>query len=151
MEKWERQAGESYPAFQAFKVYLDKRNLREVSETLRKNESLIKRWSAQNHWRERVDAWDNEVSSRALEKASAEFAAMVERQINIGRMFQAKAANAIQQMDLSNLPPKYLTPLSNMAKAGVEIERTARALKVEEPQENNFVKTLNEIWKKENE
>ena len=151
MEKWERQAGESYPAFEAFRVYLEKRNLREVSERLSKNESLIKRWSTQNQWRERVDAWDNEISRRALEKAAADFTAMIERQINIGRMFQAKAANAIQQMDLTDLPPKYLSPLSNLAKVGVEIERSARALKVEEPQENNFVKTLNEIWNKENE
>lgn len=151
MEKWERQAGESYSAYEAFQKYLEKRNLREVAAALGKNESLIKRWSAQNHWRERVDAWDNEVSRRALEKASADFAAMIERQINIGRMFQAKAANAIQQMDLNDLPPKYLTSLSNLAKAGVEIERSARALKVEEPQENTFVKTLTEIWENRDE
>ena len=86
-----------------------------------------------------------------MEKASNDFAAMVERQINIGRMFQAKAANAIQQMDLTDLPPKYLSPLATLAKVGVEIERSARALKVDEPQENNFVKTLTEIWNKENE
>lgn len=151
MEKWERQAGESYSAYEAFQKYLEKRNLREVEAALGKNESLIKRWSAQNHWRERVDAWDNEVSRRTLEKASADFAAMIERQIAIGRMFQAKAANAIQQMDLNDLPPKYLTPLSNLAKVGVEIERSARALKVEEPQENTFVKTLTEIWENRDE
>ena len=151
MNKWERQAGESYSAYEAFRVYLDKRNLREVAAALSKNQSLIKRWSSQNNWRERADAWDNEISRQAIEKAATDFAAMVERQISIGRMFQAKAANAIQQMDLTDLPPKYLTPLSNLAKVGVEIERSARALKVEEPQENNFVKTLSEIWEKENE
>lgn len=150
MEKWERQAGESFSAYEAFQKYLEKRNLREVSAALKKNQSLIKRWSAQNNWRERADAWDNEISRKAMEKASDDFAAMVERQISIGRLFQAKAANAIQQMDLNDLPPKYLSHLSNMAKTGVEIERSARALKVNEPQENTFVKTLSSIWEKEN-
>ena len=71
MNKWERQAGESYSAYEAFRVYLDKRNLREVSAALKKNQSLIKRWSAQNNWRERADAWDNEISRRAIEKAAS--------------------------------------------------------------------------------
>ncbi|MBR0060328.1 MAG: hypothetical protein IJP68_02505 [Selenomonadaceae bacterium] len=57
MNKWERRRGESYPAYEAFKIYLDKRNLREVAQALSKNESLIRRWSAKNHWRERADAW----------------------------------------------------------------------------------------------
>ncbi len=149
MEKWARQNGESYPAFEAFKEYLTERNYRKVAEKLSKSETLIKRWSKKNNWRERADAWDSEMQSRALEKASTEFASMVERQINIGRMFQAKAANAIQQMDFTNLPPKFLPSLIALATAGVKIERSARDLKIEEPQENIFVKTLSEIWEKQ--
>ena len=34
MEKWERQTGESFSAYEAFRVYLDKRNLREVAAAL---------------------------------------------------------------------------------------------------------------------
>ena len=34
MGKWERRRGESYPAYEAFKIYLDKRNLREVAAAL---------------------------------------------------------------------------------------------------------------------
>lgn len=72
MEKWERQSGESYSAYEAFRVYLEKRNLREVSLSLSKNQSLIKRWSSQNKWRERADAWDNEINRRTIEKAASD-------------------------------------------------------------------------------
>lgn len=146
MRKWERQSKESYPAFEAFKVYLTERNYRRVGEVLSKSERLIRRWSKSNNWRERADAWDAELQSRALEKASEEYAQMIERQIKIGRMMQAKSANAIQQMELNNLPPKFLSALTALVTAGVKIERSARDLEKAKPQENLLVETLTKVW-----
>lgn len=146
MELWERQVNESYQAFEAFKVFLTERSYPKVAERLSKSKTLIKRWAKQNHWRERADAWDAELSRAAMEKASKEFAEMIERQINIGRMFQGKAANAIQHMDFSNLPPKFIPALTALVQAGVKIERSARDLKREKPQENLFVETLTKLW-----
>lgn len=148
MELWERQSKESYPAFEAFKVFLTERNYRQVGKILSKSERLMKRWSKEHNWRERADAWDNELSRRALEKASEEYAAMIERQINISRMMQAKAANAIQQMDLTDLPPKFLPALTAMVSAGVKIERSARELENAKPQENLLVETLTRVWER---
>ncbi|MBR1806545.1 MAG: hypothetical protein IJ774_09200 [Selenomonadaceae bacterium] len=93
---WDRQPGESYPAFEAFQTFLTHRNYSEVAALLHKSPTLIKRWARINSWRTRADAWDSELSRQALERASQDFAAMVERQINIGRMLQSRAANAIQ-------------------------------------------------------
>ena len=81
-----------------------------------------------------------------MERASEDFAAMVERQINIGRMLQSRAANAIQRMELTDLPPKFLSALVEAVKVGTNLERTARDLKQSKPQENLFVETLTKIW-----
>ena len=40
MELWERQSKESYPAFEAFKVFLTERNYRRVGKILSKSERL---------------------------------------------------------------------------------------------------------------
>ena len=149
MALWERQVGESYPAFEAFQKYLTERSYPKVAESLSKSKSLIKRWAKKYDWRIRADAWDNEISRQAMNKASEDFAAMVERQINIGRMFQARGATAIQNMDLTNLPPRFLSPAIDLVKVGVNLERSARQLKVDKPQENIFVETLTKIWQEE--
>ena len=146
MNEWARQPNESYHAYEAFQTYLTERNYSRVAEKESKSLSLIKRWAKANCWRERADAWDNEVTRKAMEKASEDFAAMVERQLNIGRMLQARSANALQQINLTNLPPKFIPALVNMLKAGVDVERTARALKADKPQQDLFVDTLTKIW-----
>ena len=143
---WDRQGGESYPAFEAFQTFLTHRNYSEVAALLNKSPTLIKRWARTNSWRARADAWDEQLSRQALEQAAQEFAAMVTRQINIGRMLQSRAANAIQNMDLSNLPPKFMPALIEAIKVGANLERTARELKQTKPQENLFVETLTQIW-----
>lgn len=152
-ELWERQESESYPAFAAFQSYLTAtpRSYTKVAQELRKSLTLIRRWAKRNNWRERADAWDSEVSRRALEQASADYAAMITRQINIGRMFQSRGANAIQAMDLSNLPPKFLPALIDLTKTGANLERSARDLQNREKpsQENLFVSTLEKIWRGE--
>lgn len=149
MNIWERQAGESYPAFEAFQTFLTERSYPKVSQACAKSLTLIKRWAKQNNWRERADAWDAEVSRKAMQKAADDFAKMIERQINIGRMFQSRGANAIQQIDLTELPPKFLPALVEMTKVGVNLERTARELGKTEPQKDLFVSTLTKIWEKE--
>ena len=45
MAKWERQRGESYPAFEAFQTYLEERTYPKVARRLSKSLTLIKRWA----------------------------------------------------------------------------------------------------------
>ena len=146
---WDRQSGESYPAFEAFKIFLDlkPRTYKRVSDTVGKSLTLIKRWAKNHHWRDRADAYDAELQRKSMEKAADEYAVMIARHINVGKLLQAKAANAISQMDLSNLPPKFLPALANMIKIGAQLERNARELNNEgNTSENLFVETLNKIY-----
>ena len=76
------------------------------------------------------------ISEKAAEKAAEEYSKMLEVQINLGKMLQAKAAKAIQNIDFENVSIKSLPSIVNAINVGVEIERTAREL--------NFEQKLNE-------
>lgn len=56
---WNRQPGESAPAYEAFAFYrdIDGQSIRLVADLLCKQPSLLFRWSARHHWGARVDAW----------------------------------------------------------------------------------------------
>lgn len=151
---WERQENESNKAFQAFCIFRDLgtgRTLAAVSEKLRKSYDLIRRWSKNYFWQNRADAWDKMISEKAAEKAAEEYSKMLEVQINLGKMLQAKAAKAIQNIDFENVSIKSLPSVVNAINIGVEIERTARELSLQKSEEkisseNIFVETLTKIW-----
>lgn len=151
---WERQEKESSKAFQAFCIYRDLgagRTLAAVSEKLRKSYDLIRRWSKNFNWKERADAWDKFITEKAARQAADEYAKMLEVQINLGKMLQAKAAKAIQNMNFDEVSIKSLPAVVNAINVGVEIERTARELNLKEnspkkSSENVFVETLTKIW-----
>ena len=128
---WERQENETNKAFQAFCIYRDLgagRTLAAVAEKLRKSYDLIRRWSKNYFWQNRADAWDKMISEKAAQKAAEEYSKMLEVQINLGKMLQAKAAKAIQNIDFENVSVKSLPSIVNAINVGVEIERTAREL-----------------------
>lgn len=151
---WERQENESNKAFQAFCIFRDLgagRTLAAVAEKLRKSYDLIRRWSKNYFWQNRADAWDKMISEKAAEKAAEEYSKMLEVQINLGKMLQAKAAKAIQNIDFENVSIKSLPSVVNAINIGVEIERTARELSLQKSEEkisseNIFVETLTKIW-----
>lgn len=151
---WDRQVGESYPAHAAFKLYLEAspRTYSKVAGKTGKSLTLIKRWAKNHHWRDRADAWDAELQRQTLEKTADEYAAMIARQIQIGKLMQIKAANAIQGMDLANLPPKFLPALVQMAKAGANLEQNARELNREgNTTDNLLATTLQKVWERHSE
>ncbi len=138
---WERQGKESFKAYEAFCIYRDLgagRTLIAVAEKLQKSYDLIRRWSKKYDWQNRADAWDKEISEKAAQKAAEEYAKMLEVQINIGKMLQAKAAKAIQNIDFENVSIKSLPSVVNAISVGVEIERTARKLDLEQKFNDEF-------------
>ena len=102
--------------------------MKEVAQRLRKSYTIIRRWKVQWNWAERAGAWDNDIAEAAIKKASGEYARMLESQINIGRMLQSKAANALLSMNFDRAEIKHLPSLLEMINSGVKIERTSREM-----------------------
>ena len=58
---WERMSGESGAAYAAFLAYRDMgatRTYVATARSLRRHESLLRRWATRHRWRERAWRWD---------------------------------------------------------------------------------------------
>ena len=71
---------------------------------------------------------------------------MLESQINIGKMLQAKAANALLTMNFEHVEIKHLPSLVEMINCGVKIDRSSRDLTADKNQANTL--TINIIPRK---
>lgn len=130
---WEKYANETPQAYEAFTVYRDLgagRTFAAVAEKLNKSVTLIHRWKNKWCWETRAAAWDKNITDKAIEKAADDYAKMIEHQINIGKMMQAKGARALQNMDLSDVPLKFLPSIVSLINSGVTTERTSREIKM---------------------
>ena len=79
---WDRQPGESAPAYEAARLYFDlgaQRSLEQVRQKLGKSKDLMERWSARWAWVDRAAAWDAMLRSRELAAREASLAAEAER------------------------------------------------------------------------
>ena len=123
---WEQQPGESAKAFEAFAIYRDmgvERSVRKVTQRLNKSLTLIGKWSSAYNWPERARAYDRDLDRQAHAQAVREVRSMTNRHIRIAMQLQAKALQALEQLDVTTLSPKM--QLAFLAKA-TEIERMNR-------------------------
>lgn len=143
---WEQLPNETNKAYEAFVFYRDLgagRTMIEVARSLKKSYSLIRRWNDDWDWDTRASAWDNYISEKAADKAAHEYAQMIERQINIGKMLQARAAKAIQSMDFAKVSARALPALMKMMESGVRIEQSAREIAANQnPQKSLTIKIV---------
>lgn len=110
------------------------RTLKAVAAQLQKSYTIIRRWKVEWDWDARAAAWDNRIAELAIKKASGDYAKMLESQINIGKMLQAKAANALLNINFEHVEIKHLPSLVDMITNGVKIERSSRDLTAEKNQ-----------------
>ena len=123
---WEQQPGESAKAFEAFAIYRDmgvERSVRKVTQRLNKSLTLIGKWSSAYNWPERARAYDRDLDRQAHAQAVREVRSMTNRHIRIAMQLQAKALQALEQLDVTTLSPKM--QLAFLTKA-TEIERMNR-------------------------
>ena len=123
---WEQQPGESAKAFEAFAIYRDMsadRSVRKVTQRLNKSLTLIGKWSSRYNWPERARAYDRDLDRQAHAQAVRDVRSMTNRHIRIAMQLQAKALEALEQLNVATLSPKM--QLAFLAKA-TEIERMNR-------------------------
>lgn len=128
---WERQKGESAQAYEAFFIYLGmgaERSLSAVAKQLSKSLPLIKRWSREKEWQERIRAYDNDVEKQARKKVIADRKAMTERHIGIAMQLQKKALEALGSLSVEDMTPKDIKEYIKMA---TDLERLNRTLEEE--------------------
>lgn len=139
---WDKQDGESSQAYEAFTTYRDLgvgRTFIAAAEKLHKSGALIRRWAHKYDWKNRADEWDKTITSKAVEKAAEDYAKMLDFQINLGKMMQAKGAKGLQGMDFEDLPIKYLPSIIDLISTGIKNERAARDIKSTQQGSNELV------------
>lgn len=124
---WERQEKETVKQFEAFCKYrdLDKktRSLQQVAKALSKSETLIKRWSAQNNWVERVAAWEDEQDRILRIELTRDIGAMRKRHTDLASAMLVKAARALQKIPDDEIKA---SDISRMVDTATRLERISR-------------------------
>ena len=108
-EAWERQPGESGPAFEAFAAYRDmgeKRTISAVARQLNKSGTLCHRWKLKYDWRARADAYDASIAEEARKQAVSERKKMQDRHIKMSLQLQRKAMEALEKIKPEEMTPK---------------------------------------------
>lgn len=93
--QWDRQPGETDPAWSAFQQFRDTphvaRSYEQVAKAMGRHHMLLARWGAQYRWQERVRAWDRERDRAFAQGQLVEITRM-------GQRHAARAATAIEAM-----------------------------------------------------
>lgn len=112
---WDKQPGESAPAYRAFREYLlmgAERSTRKVAQALSKSHTLIGRWSREKRWVARVEAFEAEAAKRQDEAALDELEERGRRQAEVAETtLEAMAAPSLELMRRIEKDPKALEKL----------------------------------------
>ncbi|MDQ8706821.1 hypothetical protein RCO28_30770 [Streptomyces sp. LHD-70] len=136
-EEWERQPGESAAAWEAFACYRDlglSRSLGKVTNTVRKNRSLIERWSVGHQWVLRAEAWDREQDRLWRTERQQAAREVARRHARLASAAQAKLVAQLQQLDPARLSP---SDVIRWLEVTVRIERQAYGIDLTEVAANS--------------
>lgn len=135
---WERLKNETDVAFSAFTTYLemDDRRLQKVAEKLQKNSALIRRWSSQFDWKNRAIAWDNSLLEELRIKEKQNLSRTIRRQLKELKNFQEKAADGLNQKDLSKASVKSLNEMYQIFVTNSEEEISEDDVIIQVPEKN---------------
>lgn len=129
---WEQQKDESAQAFEAFVLYRDmgaERSLEAVAQKLSKSISLIKRWSREKNWVERVRAYENAQQKVAFAEDIKNRKDMRKRHIAISLQLQKKVLKALENLKIEKMSAKEIREFLKMA---TDLERLSRTLPEQE-------------------
>ena len=120
MNAWDRQQNETTPAYEAFLCYRELRSCGKVAGELGKSSTLIEGWCSKWSWVDRCRDYDNALQGEEFAERRAQIRAMQKKHLQTADTLQTKALEAIQKLDMGELPPKVLLEYLRL---GVELER----------------------------
>lgn len=127
MELWERQRKESGPRWEAFQAYRDmppgKRSLQKTADGLGKSLRILAKWSKEDKWQERCEAFDRYLDAQATAKRIEGIADMNKRHINVAEQILEKAAQGLEYINPVEIKPSDVAKLVDTA---AKLERLAR-------------------------
>ena len=125
-EEWERRLRESAKAYAAFVVYRDlgaERSTAAVARSLGRSKTLIDRWSSRHGWVARARARDDEIDRQTTAAKLREAVEMEDRHGRAAVALQARALQALKDIQGDKVSPRDLTYMMDIA---VKIERLSR-------------------------
>lgn len=117
---WDRQPGESDPAWAAFVVYRDMgldRSTAKVRENVGKSQRLIEGWSSRHSWVMRVQAWDADQDRQWQKTLRRKQREAIDRNLAVANATMGAVSNRIMQLvnDSSKMKPAEAAALMNSA------------------------------------
>lgn len=124
-EPWERQKGENTKRYEAFCRYRDSspRSMAKVAKELGKSRQLLYRWSTEDSWVERVQAWDDEQDRIARQAQIEEIRKMRKRHADLATAMLVKSAKALQRIPEDEIKAG---DVSRMVEVAAKLERVSR-------------------------
>lgn len=123
---YERLESESKQVFEAFVIFRNlgtSRQLKDVSQQLGKNLSLIKRWSTKYNWMERARSYDDHMDKKALIENERLRKQMIKDHAEVSQKLLQKVKEAA-----AFIKPEKLTPyeIAKLFEVAVKVERLSR-------------------------
>ena len=119
---WERQKGETHKAFEAFTVYRTtgrRRSIKNAAQALKKQASLLGRWSSKWNWVERAAEWDAYYEAEQEDEEAEELEKAHIRHRIMARQGLDKIFLRLQSMNPDQIP---VPSLGGLARTLVDIE-----------------------------
>jgi len=131
LKPWDRQPGESNPAYAAFLAYLRMnrdggfRNLSELAKLLAKSRQLLDGWKQRWKWQQRCDEWDKTTLEQERLTLIKERQKMIKNHKAIGHALQGTALEALKEFNKKGKKGVYFKDIVAALKIGVAIEQQA--------------------------
>jgi hypothetical protein len=143
---WVRRDDESSPAYDAFRAYMSCRNTRKVALELSKSDAIIRRWSSQHDWVERVRAYDQHTATAETDGMVHVLAEFRDGNIELARKLRDHLSNRLDDFIDQRADPtmRWTQALAALAK----LEANALLLSKDDKRTDERVMKLEEALAK---
>ena len=147
-KSWTRLPEENSRQYSAFCIFRDmgpKRSIPKVDKEWSSTGAIrrLRVWAAQNHWKERVVAYDDYIDEIKRTKNEEAILEMTARHADYSLQIQEKAIESLKLVDPGQLKPHEVI---KMIETAVKIERLSRGVPTENiKQENEVIEVKKDV------